>query len=467
MSPDPALGWGFTTQQIHAGGGPEPATGAVALPIYQTTAYQFPSTAAAAGRYAGTELGYTYARLNNPTQAAIEQRLTVLEGAAHATLVGSGQAAVAFTLLTLASAGDHIVASPALYGGTMALLRTNLARRGVEVTVVDRLNDASAWLAAVRPGTKAFFTESVANPGGDVADLEALAGAAHQAGVPLVVDNTVATPYVLRPLDWGADIVVYSASKYLSGHGTVIAGAVLDGGRFDFSVEPARWPDFNSEVPGYPGMVLTRDFGADGRLNRGGPNMVFGVKLRLEQLHDLGASISPFNAFLLGQGLETLSLRMDRHLANARRVAEYLAARPDVASVTYAGLPSSPYHALARKYVPRGPGGIVGFDLPGGAPAAQLFVESLVLFRHVANIGDVRSLVIHPASTTHAVMTPEEQLAAGVRPGFVRLSVGIEDGVDLLNDLDQAFRAVQAAGLGEPARVAAAVGAAAPVGAAA
>lgn len=446
---DPA--WGFTTTQIHSGQRPDPVTGARALPIYQTTAYVFPDADHAAARFAGRELGYTYGRLNNPTQAAVEERIAALEGGVAGLLVASGQAAVAYAILTLAQAGDHVVASSSLYGGTRTLLEQNLRKRGITTTFVADPGDPDAWSAAVTPRTRAFFAEMLPNPRGDVLDVERVSAAAHAAGVPLVVDNTVGTPYAVRPLDWGADVVVHSATKFLAGHGTALAGSIVDGGRFDFAAEPGRFPDFNEPVPGYDGLVLARDFGAEGTLGVPGANLSFIVKVRLEQLHDLGAAISPLNAFLVGQGLETLSLRMERHLANARAVAEWLDARSDVASVTYSGLPGSPYAALARKYTPRGPGSIVSFELPGGADAARAFVSSLRLHSHVANIGDVRSLAIHPASTTHGQLTPAEQAAAGVTPGLVRLSVGIEDLPDILADLDLGLRAV--AGRPVPARL--------------
>lgn len=440
-TPTPA--WGFTTTQVHAGQVPDPVTGSRALPIHQTTAFVFPDADAAAARFAGRDDGFTYGRVNNPTQAAVEARIAALEGGVAGLLVASGQAAVTYAILTLAQAGDHVVASSSLYGGTRTLLAQNLRKRGVSTTFVDNPRDPVAWSRAVQPTTKAFFAESVPNPRGDVLDIEAVADAAHTAGVPLIVDNTVGTPYLVRPLDWGADVVVHSASKYLAGHGAVLAGSIVDGGSFDYAAEPARFPDFNEPVPGYDGLVLARDFGADGELSMVGVDLSFIVKARLEQLHDLGAAIAPFSAFLLAQGLETLSLRMRAHVANAQAVAEWLDARPDVASVTYSGLASSPWYDLARRYTPEGPGAIVAFELPGGARAGRAFVSALRLHSHVANIGDVRSLAIHPASTTHGQITPEEQAAAGVTPGLVRLSVGIEDLPDILADLELGFHVVR------------------------
>ncbi|GAA3821128.1 bifunctional o-acetylhomoserine/o-acetylserine sulfhydrylase [Cellulomonas soli] len=432
---------------MHAGQVPDPVTGSRALPIHQTTAYVFPDADAAAGRFAGTQDGFTYGRLNNPTQAAVEERITALEGGAAGLLVASGQAAVVYTVLTLAHAGDHLVSSPSLYGGTRTLFAQNLRKRGITTTFVDDPGDPAAWARAVRPRTKAFFAESLPNPRGDVLDIEAVAAVAHRAGVPLVVDNTVGTPYLVRPIEWGADVVVHSASKFLAGHGAALAGSIVDAGRFDYGADPQRWPDFTSPVPGYGDLVIARDFGASGWLGVDGVDLSFIVKARLEQAHDIGAAVAPFTAFLVAQGLETLSLRMERHVANAGAVARWLDARPDVASVTYSGLPGSPWAALARRYTPRGPGAIVGLELPGGERAGRAFVSALRLHSHVANIGDVRSLVIHPASTTHGQLSAAEQLQAGITPGFVRLSVGIEDLDDILEDLDVGFEAVRALGL--------------------
>jgi O-acetylhomoserine (thiol)-lyase len=436
--------WGFTTRQVHAGQVPDPVTGSRALPIHQTTSYVFPDADTAAARFAGTQDGFTYSRLNNPTQAAVEARIAALEGGVAGLLVASGQAAVVYTVLTLAHAGDHLVASPSLYGGTRTLLAENLRKRGITTTFVDDPGDPSAWARAARPTTKAFFAESVPNPRGDILDIEAVATVAHGAGVPLVVDNTIGTPYLVRPIEWGADIVVHSASKFLAGHGVALAGSIVDAGRFDYGADPDRWPDFTSPVPGYGDLVIARDFGADGPLGIDGVDLSFIVKARLEQAHDIGAAIAPFTAFLVAQGLETLSLRMERHVANAQAVAEWLDARPDVASVTYSGLPSSPWAALARRYTPRGPGAIIGLELPGGERAGRAFVSALRLHSHVANIGDVRSLAIHPASTTHGQLTPQEQRQAGITPGFVRLSVGIEDLDDILDDLAAGLDSVRA-----------------------
>ncbi len=436
--------WGFSTAQVHAGQVPDPSTGACALPIFQTASYVQPDAYTAAERFAGRAPGYTYARVNNPTVDAVEERIAALEHGVAGILLASGQAAVSSTIMTLADAGDHVVASSSLYGGTRTLLAHNLSRKGISTTFVSDPSDLASWEAAITPRTRLVFGESLPNPKGDVLDIEEIAAIAHRQGLPLVVDNTVATPYLIRPIEWGADIVVHSATKYLSGHGTVIAGAVVDSGRFDYTADPRRWPGFNSPVPGYDGLVLARDYGPEGAYGTPGVNLSFALKLRLEQLHDLGASLSPFNAFLVAQGLETLSLRMERHVANAQALATWLAARPDVAHVDYAGLPDSPYHALAEKYSGHGAGAIIAFDLPGGREAGMDFVSALTLHSQVANIGDVRSLAVHPASTTHGQISPAEQNQAGIRPGTVRLSVGIEDLPDLIADLERGFAAVGA-----------------------
>jgi O-acetylhomoserine (thiol)-lyase len=434
--------WSFETRQIHAGQTPDAATGARALPIYQTTSYVFPDAGVAADRFALQDLGPIYSRIGNPTVEAVENRIASLEGGVGALLLASGQAAETYALLNVAEAGSHVVASPSLYGGTYNLLRHTLPRYGIETTFVADPADPGAWRAAVRPNTKAFFAETVPNPRQDVLDIEAVAGAAHEAGVPLIVDNTVATPYLIRPLEWGADVVVHSATKYLGGHGTAIGGVIVDGGTFDYGAEPERYPSFNQPDPSYDGLVFARDLGADGAF---GVNLSYVLRARVQLLRDLGAAISPFNAFLIAQGLETLSLRIERHVANARRVAEWLEVRDDVLSVTYAGLPSHPQYELGRKYAPLGTGAVLAFEIAGGAAAGQAFVSALELHSHVANIGDVRSLVIHPASTTHSQLTPQEQALSGVTPGLVRLSVGLEGIEDILADLDAGFRAAKGA----------------------
>jgi O-acetylhomoserine (thiol)-lyase len=435
-------GWSFETRQIHAGQQPDPTTGARALPIYATTSYVFRDTDHAADLFALKEFGNIYTRIMNPTQDAVEQRLASLEGGVGALLVSSGQAAETVAILNVAEVGDHLVSSPSLYGGTYNLFHYTLPKLGIEVSFVEDPDDLDSWRAAVRPNTKAFFGESISNPKQDLLDIEGVAGVAHAAGVPLIVDNTTATPYLIRPFEWGADVVVHSTTKFLGGHGTVIGGAIVDGGRFDFAADPARFPNYNTPDPSYHGLTYARDLGVGSAL---GANLAYILKARVQLLRDLGTAISPFNAFLIAQGLETLSLRMERHVANARAVAEWLQSRDEVESVSYAGLPSSPWHASARKYAPLGPGSVLAFEIRGGREAGKRFVEALQLHSHVANIGDVRSLVIHPASTTHSQLTPEEQATTGVTPGLVRLSVGIEHLDDILADLEAGFRAAKEA----------------------
>jgi O-acetylhomoserine (thiol)-lyase len=433
--------WSFETRQIHAGQEADPTTGARALPIYQTTSFVFPDAGVAADRFALKDLGPIYTRIGNPTTQVVEERIASLEGGVGALLVASGQAAGSLALLNLAQAGDHIVASASLYGGTYNLLHHTLPKFGIETTFVNDPHDLDAWRAAVRPNTKAFFGETIPNPRSDVLDIEGVAAAAHEAGVPLIVDNTVATPYLIRPFEHGADFVVHSATKYLGGHGTTIGGVIVDGGRFDFAADPDRFPGFNTPDPSYNGLVFARDLGVGSAL---GANLAFILKARVQLLRDLGAAISPFNAFLLAQGIETLSLRIERHVANAQRVAEWLEVRDDVNTVHYAGLPSSPWHTNAQKYAPKGAGAVLAFELDGGADAGQAFVSALELHSNVANIGDVRSLVIHPASTTHSQLTAEEQALSGVTPGLVRLAVGLENVEDILADLELGFTAAKA-----------------------
>jgi O-acetylhomoserine (thiol)-lyase len=432
--------WSFETRQIHAGQEPDPTTGARALPIYQTTSFVFPDAGVAADRFALKDLGPIYTRIGNPTQQVVEDRLASLEGGVGALLVASGQAAESLAILNLAEAGDHIVASASLYGGTYNLLHHTLPKFGIETTFVDDPHDLDAWRAAVRPNTKAFFGETIPNPRSDVLDIEGVAAAAHEAGVPLIVDNTVATPYLIRPFEHGADIVVHSATKYLGGHGSAIGGVIVDAGTFDFAADPERFPGFNTPDPSYNGLVFAHDLGVGSAL---GANLAFVLKARVQLLRDLGAAISPFNAFLLAQGIETLSLRIERHVANAQRVAQWLESRDDVGAVHYAGLPSSPWHANAQKYAPQGAGAVLAFELDGGAAAGQAFVSALELHSNVANIGDVRSLVIHPASTTHSQLTPDEQALSGVTPGLVRLAVGLENVEDILADLELGFTAAK------------------------
>jgi len=430
-----AAGWSFETKQVHAGQTPDTATGARALPIYQTTAYAFRDTDHAAALFGLAEAGNIYTRIMNPTQDAVEQRIAALEGGVAALLVASGQAAETLAILNVAEAGDHIVSSAALYGGTYNLFHYTLPKYGIQVSFVDDPDDLEAWRSAVRPNTKAFFAETIANPKNHILDIEAVAAIAHEAGVPLIVDNTIATPYLIRPFEWGADIVVHSATKYLGGHGTAIAGAVVDGGRFDWAADPDKFPGFNQPDPSYHGLAYAPALGP----------IAFIIKARVQLLRDFGPAVAPFNAFLVAQGIETLSLRIERHVQNAQAVAEWLETRDEVESVAYAGLPSSPWVERGKRYAPRGAGGVLAFEIKGGVEAGKRFVDALELHSHVANIGDVRSLVIHPASTTHSQLTEDEQAATGVTPGLVRLSVGIEGIADIIADLEAGFRAAKGA----------------------
>ena len=432
--------WSFETQQIHAGQNPDSDTGSRSLPIYQTTAYQFRDTQHAANLFGIAEAGNVYTRINNPTQDAVEKRIATLEGGVAALLVSSGMAATTLAIMNVAQAGDHVVSSSNVYGGTFNLFNYTLPKFGIEVTFVNDTGNMDAWRAAVKPNTKAFFGEGISNPLGAVLDLEAIAQVAHEAGVPWIVDNTIATPYVTRPFDHGVDIVTHSATKFLSGHGNAMVGAIVDSGNFDFAKNPKKFPGFNEPDPSYNNMIYAKTLGVGGDF---GANLAYIFKARLQLLRDFGSSVSPFNAWLLAQGLETLNLRMDRHLLNAQALAEWLEKQPEVAHVSYAGLPSSPWHATAKKYAPKGAGAVYAFELKGGATAGRKFVEGLKLFSHVANIGDVRSLVIHPASTTHAQLSPEEQLKAGITPGMVRLSIGLENIEDIKNDVKLGFAAVK------------------------
>ncbi|MFY9230497.1 MAG: bifunctional o-acetylhomoserine/o-acetylserine sulfhydrylase [Candidatus Nanopelagicales bacterium] len=434
--------WSFETKQVHAGQAPDAATNARALPIYQTTSYTFNDTTHAANLFGLKELGNIYTRIMNPTQAVVEDRIAALEGGVAALLVASGQAAETLAVLNIAEAGDHIVSSPSLYGGTYNLFRHTLPKLGIECTFVENPDDPESWRAAVRPNTKLFFGESIANPKNDVLDIEAIAAVAHEVGVPLIVDNTVATPYLIRPLEHGADVVIHSATKYLGGHGTAVAGVIVDGGTFDYAQYPDRFPNYNQPDESYHGLVYARDLGVGSAF---GANLSFILKARVQLLRDLGCAVSPFNAFLIAQGIETLSLRIERHVENAKAVALWLQERPEVLSVNYASLPSSPWHALAQKYAPQGTGAVLSFEIDGGLEAGQRFVEALELHSHVANIGDVRSLVIHPASTTHSQLSAEAQAAAGVTPGLIRLAVGIENIADILADLEIGFAAARQA----------------------
>jgi O-acetylhomoserine (thiol)-lyase len=418
--------WGFETRQVHSGQRPDPYTGARAQPIFQTASYVFEDAESAAAYFNLQEYGNTYARIMNPTTAAFEERVAALEGGVGAVAFASGLAAQAATLFTMLEPGDHVVAQAALYGGTITQLKHLQRKLGFEVTFVDG-DSLDAWRGAVRENTKALYGETIGNPGGNVLDLEAVATVAHDAGAPLIVDNTFASPYLCRPGEHGADIVVHSATKFIGGHGTSIGGVVVDCGSFDFA--NGRFPVLTDPSPAYHSLEFIETYGVYGFL----------MKLRAESLRDLGACMSPFNAFLFLQGLETLSLRMTRHVENARLVAEWLAQHEAVAAVHYAGRPDSPYHELAERYLPLGAGSIFAFDLKGGRDAARAFVERLQICSHLANVGDAKSLVIHPASTTHRQLSDDELAGAGIGPGTIRLSVGIETAADLIWDLEQAL----------------------------
>jgi O-acetylhomoserine (thiol)-lyase len=431
---------GFETRQIHAGQEPDPATGARAVPVYRTTSYVFRDAQHAQNLFALAEIGNIYTRIMNPTQGVLEARLSSLEGGITtavglpgALAVSSGQSAELLAILTLAEAGSHIVASPSLYGGTYNLFHYTLPKMGIEVTFVDDPDNLDQWKAAARPNTKAFYGEVLANPRNNVLDIEGISKVAHEVGVPLIVDNTVPTPYLIRPLEWGADIVVHSLTKFIGGHGTSIGGAIIDGGTFDFS-QNDRFPNFTEPDPSYHGLAYWPALGAGSYI----------IKARVQMLRDLGMATTPDNAFNFLQGLETLSLRMERHWANAQKVGEFLAKHPQVEEVFYAGLKTSKWHDRAVKYGNgKGFGSVLAFNIKGGVEAGQKFVAGLKLHSHVANIGDVRSLVIHPASTTHSQLTPEEQKSTGVFPGLVRLSVGLETIDDILADLEAGFAAAK------------------------
>ncbi len=434
------MSYSFETQQVHAGQVPDPTTGARALPLYQTTAYQFRDTKHAADLFGLAELGNIYTRIMNPTQDTVEQRIAALEGGVAALLLASGSAATTFAVLNVAEAGDHIVSSPSLYGGTYNLFHYTLPKFGIQVTFVDNPDDPESWRKAVKPNTKAFFGETIANPKNDLLDIETVAKIAHENNVPLIVDNTVATPYLIRPIEWGADVVVHSATKFLSGHGNAVVGAIVDSGKFDYAKYPDKFKNFNQPDPSYNGIVYAQALGVGSAF---GANLSYIFKIRLTLLRDIGAAVSPFNAWLLAQGLETLSLRIERHVENAKAVAAFLEKHPQVSSVNYASLTSSKWNKLATKYSPKGSGSVLSFEIKGGIESGKKFIEALNLHSHVANIGDVRSLAIHPASTTHSQLSPAEQLTAGVTPGLVRLSVGIENIKDIQADLEKAFTAAK------------------------
>ncbi len=424
--------FGFDTRSVHAGQRPDPYTGARAMPIYQTTSFVFEDADSAAAYFNLQEYGNIYTRIGNPTVAAFEERVANLEGGVGAVSFASGLAAQTAALFTLLEPGDHVVASRALYGGTIAQFKNVLGKMSVEVTLVDP-DDLSAWKGAIRENTKALYGETIGNPGANILDIEEVAKIAHEAGAPLVIDSTFASPYLCRPIEWGADIVVHSATKFIGGHGTSIGGIVVDSGTFNWS--NGRFPTIANPSANYHGLEFHETFGIYGYV----------MKLRAETLRDLGAALSPFNAFMFLVGLETLPLRMEKHVENALGVARYLEQHPMVERVRYPGLESSPYHALMQKYLPRGAGSIFAIDIKGGREAGRCFIESLQLWSHLANVGDAKSLVIHPASTTHRQLTDEELLAGGITAGTIRLSVGLETLDDLIWDLDRGLAAAKAA----------------------
>jgi O-acetylhomoserine (thiol)-lyase len=424
--------FGFDTRSVHAGQRPDPYTGARAVPIFQTTSYVFEDPESAAAYFNLQEYGNTYSRIMNPTVATFEERVANLEGGAGAVAFASGLAAQAAAFFTLLQPGDHIVASGALYGGTVTQLKHLSRKLGLELTFVDP-DRLDAWKQAVRDETKLLYGETIGNPGGNVLDIQGVAEVAHGIGAPLMTDNTFATPYLCRPIEFGADIVVHSATKFIGGHGTSIGGVVVESGTFDWS--NGRYPIVADPSPAYHGLAFHDTFGMYGYL----------MKLRAESLRDLGACLSPFNAFLFLLGLETLPLRMDRHVANALGVAEFLQQHPAVERVRHPGLPDSQYAALVKKYLPKGAGAVFAFDLRGGREAGQRFIRTLQLWSHLANVGDAKSLVIHPASTTHRQLSDDELVAAGISAGTIRLSVGLETLDDLLWDLDRGLQAAMAA----------------------
>jgi O-acetylhomoserine (thiol)-lyase len=431
---DTSANWQFETKQIHSGAQPDPVTNARATPIYQTTAYVFNNAEHAKNLFALAEFGNIYTRIQNPTQDVVEQRIAALEGGTAALLLASGQSATTFAVLNIAQAGDHIVSSSSIYGGTYNLFKYTLAKLGIETTFVENQDDPEEWRRAVRPNTKLFFAETIGNPRINVLDIRSVADVAHENGVPLIVDNTIATPYLIRPLEHGADIIVHSATKFLGGHGTVIAGVIVDGGKFEWSKNVEKFPGLTEPDPSYHGASFTTVLG---------DSIAYIIKARVQLLRDFGSAISPNSAWQLIQGLETLSLRIERHVQNAQEIAEWLDARDDVDTVYYAGLPSSPWYKQANQYAPKGVGAVLSFELKGGVDAGRALVDGVSLFSHVANIGDVRSLIIHPASTTHSQLTPEQQLTAGVTPGLVRLSVGLENIADIKADLESGLAAAR------------------------
>jgi len=417
------------TLALHGGQEPDPTTGARAVPIYQTTSYQFRDTEHAANLFGLKEFGNIYTRIMNPTTDVFEKRIAALEGGVGALAVASGQSAITLSILTLARAGDEIVSADNLYGGTYTLFHYTLPRMGITVRFV-KSNDLRALRAAIGPKTKAVYAESIGNPKLDIADLEGIAAIAHENGIPFILDNTV-SPYLLRPFDFGVDIIVYSATKFIGGHGTSIGGLIVDSGKFDWT--NGKFPLVSGPEPSYHGLDFVQALKPLG-------NIAYIIKARVTLLRDLGPALSPFNAFLFLQGLETIHLRMPRHSENALAVAEHLEKHPAVAWVHYPGLASSPEKARAARYFPRGAGAILGFGITGGLAAGRKFIDSLELVSHLANVGDAKTLAIHPASTTHSQLSPEEQRATGVTQDFVRLSVGIENADDIIADIDQALK---------------------------
>ncbi|WP_342563096.1 homocysteine synthase [Paenibacillus sp. FSL R7-0345] len=429
MSEDRKLS--FETLAVHAGQEIDPTTLSRAVPLYQTTSYGFRDAEHAANLFALKEFGNIYTRLMNPTTDVFEQRIAALEGGAGALATASGQAAISFSILNIAGAGDEVVSSASLYGGTYNLFSTTLPKLGIKVNFVDSDNPEN-FRAAITDKTKALYAETIGNPQGNVLDIEAVAAIAHEHGIPLIVDNTFPSPYLLRPIEHGADIVVHSATKFIGGHGTSIGGIIVDGGKFDWKAS-GKFPGLTEPDPSYHGVVYTEAVGP----------IAYIIKARVQLLRDLGAAISPFNSWLLLQGLETLHLRLERHSGNALKVAQYLESHEAVEWVSYAGLPSHPSYALAQKYLPKGQGAILTFGIKGGTAAGVKLIENVKLFSHLANVGDSKSLIIHPASTTHQQLSAEEQAAAGVKPELLRLSIGTESIDDILFDLEQAIAASQ------------------------
>ncbi|MDR9857055.1 homocysteine synthase [Paenibacillus sp. VCA1] len=421
----------FETLAVHAGQQIDPTTLSRAVPLYQTTSYGFRDSEHAANLFALKEFGNIYTRLMNPTTDVFEQRVAALEGGVGALATSSGQAAITFSVLNIAGAGDEIVSSSTLYGGTYNLFSTTLAKLGIKVHFVDASNPEN-FRAAITDKTKALYAESIGNPKGDVLDMEAVANIAHENGIPLIIDNTFPSPYLLRPIEHGADVVVHSATKFIGGHGTSIGGIIVDGGKFDWAGS-GKFPGLTEPDPSYHGVVYTEAVGP----------LAFIIKARVQLLRDMGATISPFNSWMLLQGLETLHLRMERHSQNALKVAQFLESNDAVEWVSYAGLPSHPSYELAKKYLPKGQGAILTFGIKGGKEAGRKVIENVKLFSHLANVGDSKSLIIHPASTTHQQLSEEEQIAAGVNPEMLRLSIGTEAIDDILYDLEQAIAASQ------------------------